>query len=197
MSSNDEFRSEVLRISRGIKDYVQTINADNRMVGAALLEVGLQVATADSKRPASAAEKKLIRAHHPKATEESIAAHRLTKDGLSLLLSLVVGFARKYLDHQPEACAALDACPDDAAVSDLVAVVTRNMKNAYASARSLGVSTYDVAAAAVTNASIIATERGVPLEQLAIIHLEAIERALEQAEPRDSSNVRLSGCGVV
>ena len=182
-TTKGKLRAEVLRISQGIRDYALTIDADNRLIGAALIEVGLQVALADSRAPVSAAEKKLIRAHYPKATDEDIKIHRLTPEGLGYLLSLIITFTRKYLDHQPGAGVTPDAWTDDATVSGLVSVIARNMENAYGSADGMRVSAYDVAAAVITNASILATERGVPLEQLAIIHLEGIMHALERAGP--------------
>lgn len=183
MTIDCELRAEVLRLSRGIADYVATIDADRRLLGAALLEVGLRVTVADSRRSVSAAEKRLIRSHHPDATDEDIGSHRVTPEGLGLLLSLVIAAARKYLDHQPETCAALDASPDEAAINQLVIAVTRNIENAYASSVQMGVSAYDVAAAVITNASILASRHGIPIEQMAVIHLEGIQCGLERGEP--------------
>jgi hypothetical protein len=157
---------------------------DPGVLGAALIEAGLRLIASDAKRPASAAERKLIRAHYPSATDRDIDDHRVAPEALRHILALTTTAARKYLDHQPEACAALDACPDDSVVKDLVVLLTRHLRNAYASASDLGLSAYDVAATAITNASILASENGVPLEQLATIHFENIERALEAAQQK-------------
>lgn len=180
MTNAPKSRSEVLRLSENIKSYVGAGQADPYLMGAALIEVGLDVALAEYRRPVSRAEVKLIRAHFPNATGEGIRDHRLAPEGIERMLSLVVAIARKYLDHQPEACSALDACPDDGKVEHLVASITAAFRNAYATAPEVGLSVYDIAAASLTNASILADLQGVSVEQIAIIHLEGIARALER-----------------
>jgi hypothetical protein len=152
------------------------------LLGTALVEAGLRLIARDAKQPVTAAEKKLIKAHYPSATKEDIDAHRIAPDALRHILALTTTAARKYLDHQPEACTALDACADDGVVNDLIVAITRQLSNVYASASDRGASAYDVAATAITNASILASEKGVCFEQLATIHFENIERALERAQ---------------
>jgi hypothetical protein len=178
-------RSEVLRTRRSIEDHVATMRVAPDLLGAALVEAGLRLIASDAQRPVSAAERKLIRAHHASAIDEDIDAHRIAPEALRHILALTTTAARKYLDHQPEACAVLDACPDDAVVKDLVVSLTRHLSNAYATASELGASAYDVAATAITNASILASENGVCLEQLATILFENIERALEREQERN------------
>jgi len=179
MVRNEDVRPEVQRAVQSIEEHISTMDTGRDLVGAALIEAGLRCVAKGAERPASAAEKKLITAHHPNATDADIDAHRVTPEALRYMLALLVTAARKYLDHQPEACAALDACADDALVNGLVATVYRHHQNAYASAPHLGVSAYDIAAATITNASFLASAQGVCMEQLATIHLESIERALE------------------
>lgn len=181
MNGSRDVHSEVLSAAQSIEEHVRTMRIDSRHLGAALIEVGLRVLARGAKRPVSVAERKLIRAHHANATDEDIDAHRVTPEAIGRMLDLLTTAARKYLDHQPEACDAYDACPDDAVVDYLAAAVSRHHQNAYASASAFGVSAYDVAAATITNASILASRHGVCLEQLAIIHLEGIQRALERA----------------
>ena len=179
MDRNEDVRPKVRRAVQSIEEHVSTMDTDRDLIGAALIEAGLRCVARGSEQSVSAAERKLIRAHHPNATDEDIDAHRVTPEALSYMLALLTTAARKYLDHQPEACAALDACPDDALVNGLVAAVYRHHQNAYASAADFGVSAYDVAAATITNASLLASEHGVCIEQIATIHLEGIQRALE------------------
>ena len=179
MVRNDDVRSKVLRAVQSINEHVRMMDTDRDLLGAALIEAGLRWIARGSEQPVSAAERKLIRAHHRDANDADIDDHRVTPETLRYMLALLTTAASKYLDHQPEACAALDACPDDALVNGLVDAVYRHHRNAYAGAAHFGVSPYDVAAATITNASLLASEHGVCMEQLATIHLESIERALE------------------
>ena len=179
MVRKDDVRSKVLRAVQSINEHVRTMDTDRDLLGAALIEAGLRWIARGSEQPVSAAERKLIRAHHRDANDADIDDHRVTPETLRYMLALLTTAASKYLDHQPEACAALDACPDDVLVEGLVAAVYRHHQNAFASAPSMGVSAYDVAAATITNASLLASKHGVCMEQLATIHLEGIERALE------------------
>ena len=178
MAEKSTARSEVLRAIESIENHVQTAGLDGPGLAAALIEAGLRAAAKDARQAASAAERKLIRAHHPHATDDDIDALRVAPPTLRYMLDLLTTAARKYVDYQPEACTALDACPDDKAVADFVAVISRHQQNAYAGPAASGLSAYDVAAATITNASILASEHGVCLEQLATIHLEGIQRAL-------------------
>ena len=182
MAVSGDVRSEVLRAREIIEDNAREMPFDADLLGAALVEAGLRLIARDARRPVTAAEKKLVRTHHPNASDEDIEAHRIAPDVLRHILALTTTAARKYLDYQPETCTALDACPEDAVVNDLVVVITRQLSNVYATAGDRGASAYDVAATAITNASILAAEKGVCLEQLATIHFENIERALERAQ---------------
>lgn len=181
MGGKSDVRAQVLSVASSLEEHATTLPVDNHILGAALIEVGLRTVARDAKRPVSEAERKLIRAHHPDATDDDVDAHRVTPAALVHILDLLVTAARKYVDHQPEAFAALNACADDTVVERLVAAVCRHHQNAYASADAFGVSAYDVAAATITNASILASRHGVCLEQLVTIHLEAVQRALESA----------------
>lgn len=183
MIANSAIRSEVVRLSRDLRDHIRTIDGGDGALGAALIEVGLEIALRDSRQSVSLKDMEVVRAHHPTATDDDIRSHRLTPEGIGYLLSLLTTFARKYLDHQPEACSDRVACPDDAVVKELVDAVTRNIKNAFASAPTIGVSAYDVAATIITNASMVGSEHGIALEHAAIIHLEGIIHALERAGP--------------
>ncbi len=175
-------RAEVVRVSKEIEQYLGQIQTNREALGIALLETGVRTAMAGFARTPSAAEKEAIRAHYPGATNASIKAHCLTPAGTSWLLDLISTITGKYLDHQPETCAVEDACPDDTKVTKFVDVAIRHLRNAYAGAEQMGMSAYDVAATFIINASILAAEHGVRLEQLATIHLEAIERELELRE---------------
>ena len=172
-------RAEVNRVSKEVEHRIGHIHTSREALGMALLEIGLRTAMANFARTPSAAEKEAIRAHYPGATNASIKAHCLTSAGTSWLLDLITTITGKYLDHQPEACTVHDACPDDTNVQKFVDLAVRHLSNAFASAEQMGMSAYDVAATFIINASILAAEHGVRLEQLATIHLEAVERELE------------------
>lgn len=171
-------RAEVVRVSREVEHRLGHIQTSREALGIALLETGIRMAMAGFARTPSPAEKDAIRAHYPGATDASIKAHCLTPAGTSWLLDLITTITGKYLDHQPETCTVGDACPDDTKVTEFVDVAIRHLRNAYAGAEQMGMSAYDVAATFIINASILAAEHGVQLEQLATIHLEAVERGI-------------------
>lgn len=163
--------------------YLQFANHgdDPTVAGAALLLAGLQILADPFRLPASPAERNLILTHYPDATTDSIAAHRLDRKGLMYLLEYVVTAGRKYLDHQPETANVLVATQSKDNLERLVPTIARGVSNSFASAGALDASSYDIAAAIITNTVARALQDEVAPEQLMTILFENVQRVIAEA----------------
>ena len=176
--SDDGVTDTVERLQRQLYEQSAEFDADASIVGAAMLLAGLQLIAEPFLMRASPAERKLIRSHYPDATDQTIDAHRLSQNGLMILMEYVVTAGRKYLDHQPETSNILVATSPSADLERLIQTIARGVSNSFASAAPLGASTYDIAAAIITNCVARAIKEDVAPEQLATILLENVQRVI-------------------
>lgn len=176
--SGDRVADTVEGLQRQLYQQSADFDADPSIVGAAMLLAGLQLIAKPFLMQATPAERKLIRSHYPDATDQTIDAHRLNRYGLMMLMEYVVTAGRKYLDHQPETSNIFVTGHPSSDFERLIQTVARGISNSFASATPLGVSSYDIAAAIVTNCTVRALEEGVAPEQLVTILMENVQRVI-------------------
>lgn len=167
MESTVPDRADVIRASREIEKCLGAVQAEDAVLGVALIESGFKTALASFLRTISPAEREIVSRHHPDGADANVPSQCLSSSGVEWLLSLVVATAGKYLHDQPEVWRTLAACPDDSRVTELTEAVAKQLSNAFARTDHIGVSAYDVAATTIISASLLAQQHGVPLEQLA------------------------------